>query len=287
MCQVTISLLQLFERFPDQDTARVYMERKRWPNGPWCPYCGESKRIGSYKSGYHRCNACMAFFTVRTKTVMERSHIPLHKWIYGMYLLVTARKGISSLQLSKELGITQKSAWFMLQRLREACKDTDGPLSGIVEADETFIRDPAGGHQVVLGMRERGGQTVSAPINSTAREEISRVIDHFVDSKAILHTDEHRSYIGLRSRHETVAHSLEEYVRGNVHTNSIESVWAVLKRGLHGVYHHVSIKHLNRYLSEFTFRLNEGNVERHTMDRIESMLAGGLGKRLTYEGLIA
>ena len=118
MCKVTISLLQLFERFPNQDTARAYMEQKRWPAGAWCPHCGERTRIGSYKDGYYRCNVCMEMFTVRTQTVMERSHIPLHKWLYGMYLLVTARKGISSVQLSKELGISQPSAWFRLQRLR-------------------------------------------------------------------------------------------------------------------------------------------------------------------------
>ncbi len=292
MCQVTISLLQLFERFPDQDTARCYMERQRWPNGVWCPHCGEPKRIGSRKGGYYQCNACMAVFTVRTRTVMERSHIPLHKWIYGMYLLVTARKGISSLQLSKELGITQKSAWFMLQRLREACKDTSGPLSGIVEIDETYVggkrhnigRGPVG-KQPVLGMRERGGDVKAVPIRRTSRYEVRRVVDHFVDSKAIIYTDEHRSYIGLRDRHETVKHSVEEWARGEVYTNSIESVWAVLKRGLRGVYHHASFKHLDLYVSEFTFRLNQGRVERHTMDRIASMLSGGVGRRLTYAAL--
>ena len=137
--EVTISLLELFQRFPDKDTARAHMERQRWPSGVRCPHCNERERIGTRDPGYYHCNACMTLFTVRTRAVMERSHIPLHKWIYGMYLLVTARKGISSMQLSKELGITQKSAWFMLQRLREACKDDGGPLSGIVEVDETYV----------------------------------------------------------------------------------------------------------------------------------------------------
>ena len=122
--------------FPDQDTAREFLEKKRWPDVIQCPFCQEVDRIGKRKGGYYRCNACMEVFTVRTKTVMERSHIPLHKWIYGMYLLVTARKGISSVRLAKEIGIRQSSAWFMLQRLREACKDPSDPLCGIVEIDE-------------------------------------------------------------------------------------------------------------------------------------------------------
>ena len=128
MRRPTISEYQLFQMFPDQETARTFMEQKRWPNGPQCPHCQEDERIGTRKGGYYRCNACMEVFTVRTKTVMERSHIPLHKWIYGMYLLVTARKGISSVQLAKEIGIRQQSAWFMLQRLREACRTPQRPI---------------------------------------------------------------------------------------------------------------------------------------------------------------
>lgn len=118
---LTISTFQLFQMFPDQETARVYLESRLWPNGPQCPVCGLGERVTVRKGGYYRCNQCAEDFTVRTGTIFERSHIPLHKWIYAMYLLVTARKGISSLQLSKEIGITQKSAWFMLHRLREAC----------------------------------------------------------------------------------------------------------------------------------------------------------------------
>ena len=244
----------------------------------------------------------MKIFTVRTKTVMQRSHIPLHKWIYGMYLLVTARKGISSVQLSKELGISQPSAWFMLQRLREACKDGDGPLSGIVEVDETYIggkesakhesrklkagRGPVG-KRPVIGMRERGGKVVAKSTDSTDRATVTDSVNWFVDPDATLYTDEHSSYFGLRERHETVKHSIEEYVRGKVHTNSVEAVWAVIKRGLHGVYHHVSLKHLDRYLDEFTFRLNQGACDIHTMDRIDAMLAGGVGRHITYKELIA
>src|SRR5579863_9453253 len=139
MSKSTISTFELFAMFPDEETARVYLEGRLWPNGPRCPICGLGERITARKEGFYRCNACKEDFTVRTSTIFERSHVPLHKWIYAMYLLVTARKGISSLQLAKEIGITQKSAWFVLQRLREACGNDFPALRGIVEIDECYI----------------------------------------------------------------------------------------------------------------------------------------------------
>jgi transposase-like protein len=134
MSKSTISTFELFQMFPDAEAARVYMEGKRWPDGAVCPACDEAKRITTRKGGFYRCNACKTDFTVRTATIFERSHIPLHKWLYTMYLLVTARKGISSLQLAKQIGVTQKSAWFMLQRLREACGNDPTVLRGFAEA---------------------------------------------------------------------------------------------------------------------------------------------------------
>src|ERR1700689_2502913 len=139
MAKVTISTYELFQMFPDQETARTYLEGRLWPNGPRCPVCGMGERITARTGGFYRCNQCKEDFTVRTGTIYERSHIPLHKWVYAMYLLMTARKGISSMQLAKEIGITQKSAWFMLGRLREACGDNFGKLRGIVEIDEAYI----------------------------------------------------------------------------------------------------------------------------------------------------
>src|ERR1700674_262313 len=139
MSKSTISTFQLFARFPDQETARRYLEGCLWPDGAKCPICRSGDRITARKAGFYRCNACREDFTVRTGTIFERSHVPLHKWLYAMYLLVTARKGVSSLQLSKEIGITQKSAWFVLQRLREACGGDAIKLKGIVEVDETYI----------------------------------------------------------------------------------------------------------------------------------------------------
>lgn len=140
MNKITISTSQLLRMFPDAESGHKYLEERLWPNGTKCPTCKSRERITSRKGGYYRCNACKEDFTVRTGTIFERSHVPLHKWIYAMYLLITARKGISSLQLSKEIGITQKSAWFVLQRLREACGTDQSIPSSIVEVDETYIR---------------------------------------------------------------------------------------------------------------------------------------------------
>src|ERR1017187_128679 len=142
MSKSTISTFKLFETFPDEATARVYLEGRLWPNGVICPECKGGERITTRKDGFYRCNACKLDFTVRTATIFERAHVPLHKWIYAMYLLVTARKGISSMQMAKEIGVTQKTAWFMLQRLREACMGKGGKddrLAGLIEVDETFV----------------------------------------------------------------------------------------------------------------------------------------------------
>src|ERR1700690_722143 len=181
MSKSPISTFQLFEMFPDAESARLYLESRLWPDGAFCPECKSRERIGKQpKVGFFRCNACSLDFTIRTGTIFERSHIPLHKWLYAMYLLVTARKGISSLQLGKEIGVTQKSAWFMLQRLREACGSGDDldKLRGIVEVDECFIggkernkhehkKLKAGrgsvGKTAVVGLRERGGRCDARP----------------------------------------------------------------------------------------------------------------------------
>jgi transposase-like protein len=305
MCKSTISTFQLFERFPNQEAARVYIEARLWPNGPQCPVCGLGDRITARKgkSGFYQCVQCKEDFTVRTGTILERSHVPMHKWVYAMYLLVTARKGISSMQLAKEIGITQKSAWFVLHRLREACGGNFEKLQGIIEIDETFVGGKEAnkhenkklkigrgtvGKTPVLGMRERGGRTVALPIAGTDAATIQNAILQNVEVGSTLHTDEAGAYVGvsgLSFAHETVNHSQGEYVRDDVTTNGIESVFAVLKRGIYGVYHHTSQKHLGRYVDEFAFRLNEGNVKNHTLTRLDSFIDGVAGKRLTYKRL--
>lgn len=306
MSKSTISTFQLFALVPDAETARQWFESRLWPNGPRCPVCGLGDRVTARAGGYYRCNQCKEDFTIRTGTVMERSHIPLHKWIYAMYLLMTARKGISSVQLAKEIGITQKSAWFMLGRLREACGNDLSVLRGIIEVDEMYVGGKeanrhadkkttgsgargTAGKTAVLGMRERGGKTKAMPVEDTSRHTLSAAIHNNVEMGSIIYTDEHAGYdkLGKDFLHWTVNHKLGEYVgHGGVSTNSIESVWAVMKRGIYGVYHHASPKHLHRYADEFAFRLNEGNVKRHTLERLDSFVDGVAGKRLTYKMLI-
>jgi len=306
--KITISTFQLFQLYPDQESARIYFESRLWPKGVKCPTCCVGKdRITVRKGGYYRCNDCQEDFTVRTGTIFERSHIPLHKWLYGMYLLVTARKGISSLQLSKEIGITQKSAWFMLHRLREACGGKDlKKLSGIIEVDETYVGGKEGnkherkklhmgrgavGKAIVVGLRERdGGRVKARQVSDADAANLHKAIYDNVEAGSTIHTDEAPVYAdlgGLFFKHATVNHSAGVFFYEQATVNGIESVWAVLKRGIHGVYHQVSVKHLGRYVDEFTFRLNDGNVKNHTLNRLNSFTLGTKGKRLTYKGLIA
>lgn len=240
---------------------------------------------------------------MRTGTIFERSHVPLDKWLYAIYLLVTAQKGISSLQLSKEIGVTQKTAWFMLARLRKACGNgNDALLSGIIEADETFLggkeankheqkkryagRGPVG-KTPVLGMRERGGRSNAVVVEKVDSNTIKGHVEGRLAPGSNLYTDEHAAYKSVAGlNHQSVNHSAKQFVDGMAHTNGIESVWAVLKRGFYGTYHHFSQKHTQSYVDEFTFRLNEGNVRELTMGRIDALLNRSVGVRVTYAEVV-
>ena len=303
---ITVSTFEFLREFPNQESARVYLEDQRWGGNVVCPHCDSDKitiRRGP-RLGYYRCRTCKKEFTVRTGSVFERSHVSLDKWLYAIYLIVTARKGISSLQLSKELSVTQRTAWFMLGRLREACGGDLDKLKGIVEVDETFVRGKernkhaskrlrAGrgtvGKATVAGARQRKGKVRAKPVSGTDTAALQGFVSEMVEPGSTVFTDDHRAYKGMAGyKHSSVNHSSGEYVRGGVvHTNGVESVWAVLKRSIYGTWHHVSPKHLARYVNETTFRLNEGNCRVHTLERVNAFVQNAFQHRITYRELTA
>jgi transposase-like protein len=307
--QSALTLAVIAQRFSDEDKARDYFERLRWPEGPACPHCGsaevyrltaKAESVKPGRKGLLKCKYCRKQFTVTVGTIFEASHIPLNKWLMAIYLLCTSKKGMSAHQMHRMLRITYKSAWFMCHRIRYAMEQ--GPnsalLSGIVEADETYVGGkrrqgewkasgfkggPAGHMAPVVALVERGGRVRAFPMERVTAENLHAALKENVAPSARIMTDEHPSYLGLDKHfasHETVNHSKKEYVRGDVSTNTIEGFFGLLKRGVNGIYHHVSKKHLHRYVGEFEFRYNGRKM--NDGDRTMLAIAGFEGKRLKY-----
>jgi transposase-like protein len=294
--------------FHDEKVARRFLEAQRWPDGPFCPYCGQFKTAHklhgkSMGEGWYHCTECRRKFTVRVGTLYERSHVPLHKWLFATHLLCSSKKGISSHQLMRMLGVTYRTAWFMSHRIREGMKEPSwpGPLGGegkTVEADETFVGNKAGRKKArgfrhkraVMSLVERGGRVRSFHIDDVNPNTLRKVLVTQVDRKSALMTDDSHFYkpVGKEfASHESVNHSEEEYVRGLAHTNTIEGFFSIFKRGMIGTYQHCGEQHLKRYLIEFDFRYNHrSSLGIEDEQRTLAALKGIEGRRLTYRRVV-
>lgn len=270
------TLADFLDYFKDEETCVAHFTQIRFRNGEYCPHCGHT-HVHKFTGGKrYRCAKCKQDFTIKTKTVFGESKLPLRKWFIAIYLLTTSSKGISSVQLAKHIGVTQKTAWFMDHRIRAALKQNKGQLFGTVEMDETYIggleKNKHASKRVkgaqgrnpnvktpIFGIVQREGEIRAVVTDDVKMRTVEKHIVSNVQIGTKLHTDDFLSYsrIGKLFPHETVAHACGEYVRGGVHTNTIESFWALFKRGFHGVYHQMSRKHLQRYVDEFAFRWNK------------------------------
>jgi len=299
-----VSLIELFERFPDNEAAEKWLEGWRWGDEPTCPRCGSTEvsiRKSRKPMPFH-CRNCRKYFSVRTDTAMACSQIPLQKWVIGLFLYVSNLKAISSMRLHRDLKIKQSSAWYMLQRFREAFGEEKGLLSGVVEVDETYVGGKEGlkskskklnagrggvGKSIVIGAKERGSNKVRAKvIPNVKRDTLHQFINENIEPGAVVNTDDLMSYKKLqRHEHEFVKHSVGEYVSHQAHINGIESFWSLLKRAHKGTYHKISKKHLNRYVNEFVVRHNVR--EEDTLVQMGLVFRGLIGRRIKYKDLVS
>ena len=304
------NVVGLLNIFPDEHACAAHLEHIRWPDGVIpCWWCASTRKIHRRKkAGIYRCADCKKEFSVRKGTIYEESPLPLQKWFLATFLMVTSRKGISSHQLGREIGVTQKTAWYVLGRLRKAAAHASsaaGTLPGPVEADESYLggknknrhankkqsgRGPSG-KMAVAGVVSRGRkQAIAKKVQKADAATLVPFVEGATAPGSTVYTDDAPMYDALpnifnRLQHESVNHSAGEYVRGKAHTNGVESFWALLKRGYTGVFHDITYKHLDRYLAEFSQRWNMLGLS--TEERIDAILKAGIGERLTYEELTA
>lgn len=294
----------LIERFGSEDRCREYLEGLRWPNGVECPRCQSKKISRVEKRKVFDCSSCGYQFSVRVGTVFHDSHLPLWKWFLAVYLICESKKGVSANQLKRTLGVAYKTAWYLCHRIRSAMTQEGTLLSGVVEADETYLggrkkmgkghpsrwgNDWREGKAVVLGALERDGKLRLRHVPNARKHNVHRFLKDVLDDEAkALYTDSFQSYrsyaFGETTKHEHVSHAKEEWVRGDVHTNGIESAWSLFDRAVIGAYHKLSHKHLPAYLDEFAFRFNNRENPYLFRDTILRLIKGD---SLSYEDLIA
>ena len=298
-----MTLVDLFEMFPDDETAEAWFVETRWPDGIRCPRCeGENVAPRRHPTMPYHCADCRKRFSAKTGSVMEASNVGYRKWALAIYILTTGIKGTSSMKLYRDIGVTQKTAWFMAHRIRENwLHEFNDKFEGPVEVDETYIGGKesnkhknnklnAGrgsvGKAPVVGIKDRAtGNIVATAVTRTTKRVLQGFVLKHTEDNTLVYTDEAAAYQGINRPHQAVAHSAGEYVRDMAHTNGMESHWALMKRGLNGIYHHVSVKHLGRYAGEFAGRHNDRPMD--TVDQMVEMIRGMEGKRLRYTDLIA
>lgn len=294
-----MNLVQLIEQFADENKCRAALEHLRWPNGVACPRCKSTKIYRVLKRDQFDCDACRYQFSVTVDTIFKDTHLPLWKWFLAVYLMLESKKGISANQLKRTLKVSYQTAWYLCHRIRKAVEEVNRePLTGTVEVDETYIGGKrrhvgsgyVGNKTMVLGAIQRGGHA-HLQVELREKKATAKTLHQFVketvaDEAEMICTDDNPGYIGIEdynTKHESVNHSAEEWVRGDVHTNSVESVWSLFKRSVVGAYHQVSVKHLPAYLDEFEWRFNNRDNPFLFRDTMRKLLSS---KNLEYKILI-